>query len=102
MQSRMVVNAGPLCPKGLSPQSELSLQFGEDCRRHHIIACTGVAAIREVLPGRQDLPEYASAPVSPVNPSLTRRVVILSLVFAPLIPGGLKQPHFRTDPTVQD
>jgi hypothetical protein len=68
----MVVNAGPLCRKGLSPQSELSLQFVEDWRRHHIIACTGIAAIREVLPGRQDLPKYATALVSPVNPSPTR------------------------------
>jgi hypothetical protein len=68
----MVVNAGPFCRKGLSPQSEISLQFGEDCERHDLITCTGFAAIREVLPGRQDLPEYASAPVSPVNPSLTR------------------------------
>jgi hypothetical protein len=64
VQSRMVVKVGPFCRKGLSPQGELSLQFVEDCRRHSIIACADVAASRQVLPGRQDLPKYATAPGS--------------------------------------
>ncbi len=44
------------------PQGELGRQLGEVYRLGRIVPCIEVAALREVLPGRQDLPKSVNAP----------------------------------------
>jgi hypothetical protein len=48
---------GPFCRKGLSPQGEPRVQQVPNIGRELWFTCTQVAASREVLPGRQDLPQ---------------------------------------------
>jgi hypothetical protein len=63
VQSQLVVKVGPFCRKGLSPQGEPWLHQGEDCWLQSSIACTEVAASREVQPCMQDLPKSATAAI---------------------------------------
>lgn len=51
----MAVKAGDFRRKALSPQGELSLQFGLDCKLSSIVTFTEIAVSRKVIPGRQDL-----------------------------------------------
>jgi hypothetical protein len=61
-------NGDPFCRKGFSHCHKVN-RVGK--RRLHLgrelwFTCTHVAASREVLPGRQDLPKSATAPVNDV------------------------------------
>ena len=58
---RMIVEVGLFCRKGLSPEGEPCLQSAEDRSRNCVVTCKLVAASREVLPGRQDLPKFSTA-----------------------------------------
>ncbi len=59
---QVAVMVGPFCRKGLSPKGEPCVQSAQESDRDRFITCTQIAASREVLPGRQDLPTSATAP----------------------------------------
>ena len=57
---RMIVEVYPFCRKGSSPEGEPCLKSAQDRSRHCVITCKLVAASREVLPSRQDLPKFST------------------------------------------
>jgi hypothetical protein len=61
----LIVKVGPFCRKGLSPQGEQCVDLDEDRNWLCQSNCTVVAASREVLLGKEDLPKSATTPLWP-------------------------------------
>ena len=59
---RLIVKVGPFCRKGLSLQGEQGVQPAEYRSRPYQDSGTEVAANREVLLGKEDLPKSTNAP----------------------------------------
>ena len=61
VQWRVIVKVGPFCRKGLSPPGEPVRRGNAMAGRYWRFSCTQVAASREVLLGKEDLPNSATA-----------------------------------------
>ncbi len=56
----MIFDAGLFCRKELSPKGEPARRAVGEAGRFRLMMCTQLAASREVLLGKEDLPKFAT------------------------------------------